>query len=238
MITSTAATPSSPSTEAQAPPRRPSPGRLVTDAPTRAFHALFALCFAGAYLTAESEHWRLLHATLGYTLAGLLAFRLLYGLVGPRQVRLSVLWRKIAGAVQWARGLASMRALQPLTWKQAPHAGMALAIGLILLLVVPLTLTGVATYNDWAGGFGGDVLEELHELSANALLALALAHIGLIAVLSLLRRQNQALPMITGRLPGSGPSPVRHNHLWLALLLFAGVGAFWAWQFLSGQPLG
>lgn len=50
------------------------PSRRVTDAPTRMFHWLFALCFVGAYATADGEHWRLLHVTLGYTMAGLLGF--------------------------------------------------------------------------------------------------------------------------------------------------------------------
>ena len=34
------------------------PRRRVIDAPTRMFHWLFALTFIGAYVTAESEHWR------------------------------------------------------------------------------------------------------------------------------------------------------------------------------------
>lgn len=57
----------------------PLAGRHVTDAAVRSFHWMFALAFAGAWLTAESERWRLVHVTLGYTLAGLLAFRLLWG---------------------------------------------------------------------------------------------------------------------------------------------------------------
>ena len=60
---------------------------LVWDAPVRLFHWLTVLSFAGAYLTAESERWRLLHVTLGYTLAGLVVFRLLWGLVGTRHAR-------------------------------------------------------------------------------------------------------------------------------------------------------
>ena len=48
----------------------------VWDAPVRVFHWLLVLSFAGAYLSAESERWRLLHVTLGYTLGGLVAFRL------------------------------------------------------------------------------------------------------------------------------------------------------------------
>ncbi len=205
----------------------PAPSRLVTDAPTRMFHWLFALSFVGAYLTAESEHWRLLHVTLGYSFAGLLVFRLLYGLLGPRQAGLGLLWRKLGAAPAWLR---SLEAGATVNWRQGQHLAMALAIVLMLALVLPLTLSGYATYNDWGDVLGGDWLEEAHELFGNAFLAVVLAHLGLIALLSVLRRQNLALPMLTGRLPGSGPSPVRHNRVWLAVAVLLAVLAFGAWQ--------
>ena len=81
------------------------PVRRITDAPTRMFHWLFALSFLGAYLTADGERWRMLHVTLGYTMAGLLAFRVLYGLFGPRQAGLGLLWRKLTAAPAWLRSL-------------------------------------------------------------------------------------------------------------------------------------
>ena len=37
----------------------------------RVFHALLAVSFAGAWLTAEADGWRLAHVTLGYTVAAL-----------------------------------------------------------------------------------------------------------------------------------------------------------------------
>ena len=46
----------------------------VWDLPTRLFHWLLVLSFAGAYITSESERWRLLHVTLCYTLGALLVF--------------------------------------------------------------------------------------------------------------------------------------------------------------------
>lgn len=205
----------------------PAASRLVTDAPTRMFHWLFALSFVGAYLTAESEHWRLLHVTLGYSFAGLLVFRLLYGLLGPRQAGLGLLWRKLGAAPAWLR---SLRTGSTVNWRQGQNLAMALAVVLMLALVLPLTLSGYATYNDWGDVLGGDWLEETHELFGNAFLIVVLAHLALIALLSVLRRQNQALPMLTGRVPGSGPSPVRHNHAWLAALLLLAVLAFGAWQ--------
>lgn len=55
----------------------------------RLFHPLLALSFTGAWFSAERERWRLLHNTLGYTVGGLVAFRLVWGLVGTRHARFS-----------------------------------------------------------------------------------------------------------------------------------------------------
>ena len=78
----------------------PAHSRRVVDAPTRMFHWLFALSFAGAWLTGDGERWRALHVVLGYTMAGLLAFRIVYGLVGPRHARLGLTWRRLAVGVE------------------------------------------------------------------------------------------------------------------------------------------
>ena len=104
------------------------PTRRVTDAPTRMFHWLFALCFVGAYATADGERWRLLHVTLGYTLAGLLGFRVLYGLVGPQHARLSLLWRKVNGLPKWLRSFkpaAGQALLADVNWRQGQNLAMA-----------------------------------------------------------------------------------------------------------------
>lgn len=218
------------SSSAAASAPRPTPSRRVTDAPTRLFHWLFALCFVGAYLTADGERLRLLHVTLGYTLAGLLGFRVLYGLFGPRQARLTALWAKVAPAAQWLRALRTAAvgtaAGAPVNWRQGQNLAMGLAIVALLLTVAPLTLSGYATYNDW----GGEWLEDLHETLGEAMLWLVLAHLGLLLLLSVLRRKNQALPMLTGRVDGPGPDLARHNHGWLAALLLAAVLGYWAWE--------
>jgi cytochrome b len=206
-------------------PTAPAPRRLVTDAPTRMFHWLFALSFLGAYLTADGERFRLLHVTLGYTLAGLLVFRVLYGLLGPRQARLGVLWRKLTGLPAWLRSVRTAPSLSAVNWRQAQNLLMALAVFALLVLVVPLTLSGYGTYNDW-----GDVLEEVHEFVGEAFLFVVLAHLALIAGLSLLRRKNQAAPMLSGRVEGPGPNLVQKNRTWLAALLLIAVLAYGAWE--------
>jgi cytochrome b len=217
-------------TTAQAAPAAATPGRRVTDAPTRMFHWLFALSFLGAYVTADGESWRLLHVTLGYTMAGLLVFRVLYGLFGPRHAGLGLLWRKLAGAPAWLRSLAQSRSAAGINWRQGQNLLMALAVVALLLMVLPLTLSGYATYNDWGDFLGGDWLEEVHEFFGEAFLFVVLAHLALIAGLSLLRRKNQALPMLTGRIAGKGPDLVQKNRVWLAALLLLAVLAFGAWE--------
>jgi len=203
-------------------PGRPDKGRRVTDAPTRMFHWLFALSFAGAYLTAESEHWRLLHVTLGYSMAILLGFRLLYGLFGPRQVQLSVLWGKLLSGSRWMRAhWHEPWVMLTETGRAGQNFGMALAIALLLTLTVPLVLSGYGTYNEW-----GEWLEELHEFFGNAFLLVVLAHLALIVGLSLLRRTNLVRPMWSGTLAGKGPDLVTRPRRWLAVLLLLGVVGF------------
>jgi cytochrome b len=83
---------------------------LVWDAPVRVFHWLMVLSFAGAYLTAESERWRLVHVSLGYTMAGLLVFRILWGLLGTPYARFSSFVRGPAAVARYLRGHAERHA--------------------------------------------------------------------------------------------------------------------------------
>ncbi len=204
----------------------PAPRRRVVDAPTRMVHALLALNILIAYVTGESEHWRALHITAGYSVAGLVAFRLIYGLLGPRPARLAVLGRKLLGIPDWLRTTLQGRAPTAAHWRQGQNLLMALLIAALLALVLPLTLSGWLTEADW----GGEWLAELHEAAGSALILLAASHVALVAGLSGLRRRNLAQPMLTGRVEGSGPDLVRHNRSVLAVAVLAATLGFAAWQ--------
>ena len=60
---------------------------LVWDLPVRVFHWLLATAFVGAYVLSESERWRLVHVTLGYTVLALVVFRQVLVFVGTRDAR-------------------------------------------------------------------------------------------------------------------------------------------------------
>lgn len=78
---------------------------FVWDLPVRLFHWLMVFCFAGAYLTAESERWRLVHVTLGYTMVGLVVFRLVWGIVGTRYARFASFVREPKAVASYLRSL-------------------------------------------------------------------------------------------------------------------------------------
>lgn len=200
----------------------PAPTRRTVDALTRTLHALMALSFVGAYITAESEIFRLVHVSLGYTLGGLLVARLVWGLLGPRHARLSALWGKLRGLGDWWRGLRTGRA----SWRQMQNLYMAVSVVAVLLAIAPVVLSGYVTYQEWTGEW----MEDVHEFFGNFMLMAVLAHVLGVVVLSLLRRRNLATPMLTGRVEGVGPDLIPSNHWTLAALLLAAVLSFWVWQ--------
>lgn len=191
------------------------PLRKVMDAATRTWHWMFAACFVGAYLTAESETFRLFHVTLGYTLAGLLAFRLIWGVVGPRHVRLSAMFRKLKGWVSLKEAFQNGQVTRAANIKLAVNLMMTVVVISMLLAVIPITLSGYTLFNDLVG----DWMEKVHEFLGEFMLWLVLMHLGLIVLASLLRKTNLASGMWTGYQSGAGPDLIKHDHNMIAWAL-------------------
>ena len=141
----------------------------VWDFPTRTFHWLLALSFVGAFISGDSERYRDIHLLLGYILLGLIGFRLIWGIVGTRYARFSSFLFTPSAVVNYVR---SMFQGKPQHYVGHNPAG-SIAIWLLLGLGLLSGLSGLALYNE----IGGEWLEELHELSANAMLALVIVHI-------------------------------------------------------------
>jgi cytochrome b len=198
---------------------------LVWDLPTRVFHWLLALSFAGAYVTAESERWRLVHVTLGYTVGGLLVFRLLWGLVGTRHARFASFVRGPAAVLRY---LGSLVAGRPEHHTGHNPAG-ALAIVALLALGAVLVLSGWSIYHD----IGGDWLEDLHEGVAGTMLALVGLHVGAVLLSGWLHHENLVRAMVSGRKQGAPQEGIRRAWRVLGVLLLLAVLAFWVQQWRS-----
>jgi cytochrome b len=192
---------------------------LVWDLPTRAFHWLLALSFAGAFLTAESERYRDVHVTLGYTMLGLVVFRLVWGLIGTRYARF---WSFAFGARSVLTYVKSLFSRTPHHYVGHNPAG-SWAIYALLALVLAAGASGYATYND----IGGHWMEEVHETAANALLGMVVVHVGGVIIGSLLHRENLVRAMLTGYKAAAPQAGIRYRHRLIGMALVAAVVVFW-----------
>jgi len=213
-------------TLADAPPRR---DILVWDAPVRVFHALMVLSFAGAWLSAESERWRLAHVTLGYTMAALVAFRVIWGLVGTRHARFSSFVR---GPAAVGAHLRSMLRGRPNHHTGHNPAG-TLAILALLGSATAVTATGWAGFNE----FGGEWLKEVHEALASLMLAVVGVHVAGVVLGSWLERQNLVMGMLTGRKHGPPEDAIGNAWRSVAVLMVAAVLGFWVMQWQVPPPV-
>ncbi|MDP1681897.1 MAG: cytochrome b/b6 domain-containing protein [Burkholderiales bacterium] len=204
---------------------------LVWDFPTRTFHWLLAISFVGAFITGDSERYREIHLLLGYTMLALIGFRLIWGIVGTRYARFSSFWFKPSAVVDYVR---SMFQGKPQHYVGHNPAG-SVAIFLLLGLGLLSGLSGLALYNE----IGGEWLEELHELSANAMLAVVIVHIVGVFFSSFLHRENLARAMVIGDKTGEPAQGIQNHHAWLGLLLLAGVVAMgYAYLYKNWAPPG
>ena len=200
---------------------------LVWDLPTRLAHWLLAGAFALAFVTAESEPWRTLHVLSGYTAVGLVAFRLLWGVLGTRYARFSGFSFAPISVLAY---LKSLLAFRPQHYTGHNPAGSWAVIALLVLVAVT-GATGWATFNE----IGPAWIEKLHEGFANATLALVVVHVLAVIASSRLHRENLVRAMIDGRKALHGRSAAGGPRRLVALALIVALLAFWGgWIPASG----
>ncbi len=201
--------------------------RLVWDIPTRVFHWSLALSFLGSYLSGESERWALIHITCGYTLLGLIVFRLIWGVIGTRYARFSEFAPKPSTVLKYLAGLFKRR---PAHYIGHNPLG-ALAIIAVLLLGLICAISGWLI-NAEVGPFW---LEPVHLISADAMLAVVFVHIIGVLLSSYLHHENLIKAMLDGRKPAEEEQAIAKSRPLIALLILICIVAFWVWSF-SGTP--
>jgi cytochrome b len=163
----------------------------VWDPVVRIFHWSLVASMAASWFTST---WRdAVHNNAGYIAAGLILARVLWGLIGPRYARFSQ-FCKAPGHV-----LAYLRAV--LAGREARHIGHNPAGGVMVVTLMASVLatafTGwMMTTDRW---FGVDWVQTLHRLSADAVVALVVVHLGGVVVTSLRQRENLVKAMVTGQ---------------------------------------
>ena len=211
----------------------------IWDLPTRVFHWALAAGVSGSVITAKiggnAMAW---HFRFGYLIMTLLAFRLVWGLVGGRWSRFASFIYSPATLLRYVRGHA--RPEEHLDVGHSPlGAGSVFALLALLLLQVSTGLfaddeisnsgplvkfvstatSGLAT--GWHKNFGQWLI-----------IALVLLHLGAIAFYRLRRGRDLVRPMLTGdkMLAGRVPESVDSaRHRGLALTLVALCAALVGW---------
>jgi cytochrome b len=163
-----------------------------------------------------------LHVALGWAGLAVLALRLIWGLIGPREARFSAFPPNPVAALRHLGQLARGR---PETHPSHNPAGAVMAYALWACLAVT-TATGLVMTQgrtpmqaaadqaavdsgDWSAlvrdgdeteedGALGHLAEEVHEVTANLILVLAFLHVAGVVVESRALRRNLVAPMLTG----------------------------------------
>ena len=180
---------------------------LLWDLPTRLFHWLLVLAFVAAVVSGQLGgnliDW---HGRIGLFIVGLIAFRLVWGVLGSTYSRF----------LQFLPTPASLKAYLRGEWDGEGHNPLAAlsVFGLLALLTVQVA-TGLFANDDIAfvgplfdlvGKALSNRLTGLHHLLSNLLIALAVLHVAAIAYYGHFKKQKLVKPMVTGWKEGEGES--------------------------------
>lgn len=174
----------------------------VWDPMVRIFHWSVAATFLVAYLTRETEYN--LHLISGYGLLGLVAVRLVWGIVGTRHARFSDFLYRPSHLFGYVRALFAGRA--PRYLGHNPAGGIMILALLATLLAISLSGIALDAAENRAGPLGdtklflyGDLIERTHELSTDLVIVFIGLHLIGVLHAGLIHRENLVKAMFTGR---------------------------------------
>lgn len=199
----------------------------VWDPLVRIFHWGLVAAFIVAWLTADE--WQTTHEVAGYAVAGLVAFRLVWGLVGSRYARFAQFLKGPGKTFAYIGNLMRGRERRYLGHNPA---GAAMVVALLVTLS-GTAFTGWLMENEtrvammptmpaivapvWADDDGDalgqrgdseDALEEVHETLANLMLLLVALHVAGVVLTSFRHHENLPRAMVTGDKRAPGPSDI------------------------------
>lgn len=216
--------------EAAAPQRK---RILVWDLPTRIFHWSLVAAVTVAIITGEiGGDWMAVHGKAGLAIVGLVAFRLVWGVVGATHARF----------ISFAPTPSTLRAYLRGRWKGHGHNPLG-ALSVFALLALLAAQAGTGLFGTDEISFTGPLaalVEEAtslrltgwHQKLVYLLFALLALHVLAIAAYLLLKKDNLVKPMVTGWKEVRAGVSARTGS-WPALVLSLAVAAV-AVYFASG----
>lgn len=183
---------------------------VLWDPALRLFHWLLAFCVTGAWLLGKfgaslGLMKMTVHFWFGYMVIALVAFRLVWGVIGPRPARFTHFVRGPGAMLDYAGGLFRR---EPSYWFGHNPLG-ALSVLAMLAALIAQAATGlVADPEDFinTGPLAAQVSTAtsrkaagLHELISSLILLLVVLHVGVILFYRYWKREDLVRPMLHGR---------------------------------------
>lgn len=175
----------------------------VWDPLVRIFHWSLVLFFFTAYFS--EDDFETLHVWAGYSVAALVAFRLVWGLIGTRHARFTDFVKSPKNVLSYLKAIPAGRSRRYIGHNPA---GGAMVIALLLALTGTVVF-GMATLGadenagplagSWLASFNEHTLKEIHEFFANSTLVLVFLHVAGVLFSSIHHRENLVRAMIHGR---------------------------------------
>lgn len=202
----------------------------VWDLPLRLFHWLLVGCVVGAFVTAKiGGNAMVWHGRLGLAIVGLLAFRIVWGLVGSTYARFAAFVRGPGAILAYLRG----------AWQGQGHNPLgALSVLALLGILTAQATTGLFSNDEIAfNGYlvplvGSDLsgqIAGIHRLLEKALIVLLVLHIGAIGFYASFKKRNLVKPMLTGWADGQPEQSAQGGKpIALVLALLLAIGVVWA----------
>ena len=169
---------------------QPAAGVQVWDRFVRAFHWALVSCVLANYFVVDDGE--ALHEWLGYAASALVMARVVWGFIGTKHARFSDFFPTPARLVRHARLLLT---------RQPDHTDGHNPLGAVMMLALMALVLGLGLsgYLQTTDRFWGEEwLQDLHELLANGLIALAGLHAAAALVMGRIERTRLVRAMVTG----------------------------------------
>ncbi|HTY93077.1 MAG TPA: cytochrome b/b6 domain-containing protein [Steroidobacteraceae bacterium] len=214
--------------------------RLVWDLPTRIFHWLLVLTIICLYTTAKLGFtWMPWHMRLGYLMIGLLIFRVIWGLIGPRHARFVNFIKGPGAMLRYLKGGVHSVGHNPL--------GAGMVILMLLLLAVQVTtglfstddIAYVGPYNPFVSHALAEQLTAIHHKNFNLILAAVVLHLCAMAFYTFVKKERLVPAMLHGRKSAQlvpEHEAIPGSELWKALLVIAVAGGCVYWLLHAAPP--
>ena len=201
---------------------------MVWDMPVRVFHWLLVICFAGAWLSSESERLAMIHYAFGYTACLLVLIRLVWGVIGTRYARFNQFLKSPKAVL--GHFMAMLRGHPHHDVGHNPAGGLVMFV--LMLLILLIGLTGYLAVKEFLGNF----VSEAHEALSSLVLGLVIVHVIAAIGMSVIERQNLVRSMVTGKKKGFPEQGIRYPQYLIGALIFLGSLYFFYLTLSGGLP--